>query len=61
MSDPERAHVAETLAAVRPVLDRLWRREWRVLITGATNARERDAASLFQARPLELLDSMVQR
>lgn len=54
----ETADTAELLDAVRPSVDRLRRGEWRLLLTGPRNSAERDEAAMFQARLLELLESL---
>lgn len=50
---------AETVAALRPIAERLRRGEWRVLVTGPRTSTERDLAAMFQARVLDLLDSFA--
>lgn len=53
--------VVEALSSLRPQLDRLRRRQWRVLIMGPTSPRERDEAATFAARLLDLADALEGR
>ena len=56
----ERPDLADTVAALRPQLERLRRGEWRLLIMGPATSRERDEAALLSARLMDLADAVVE-
>jgi hypothetical protein len=53
--------ILNAVAGLQPSLDRLRRGEWRVLIMGPKDSRERDAASLFHVHLLDLADALEAR
>ena len=53
--------LTELAVLLRPTYARPRRGEWRVLITGPRTARQREEASLFQARLMELADVLEAR
>jgi len=46
----------DALTALRPMLQRIRRGDWRVMVMGPTSARERDEAATFSARLCDLAD-----
>jgi hypothetical protein len=53
--------ILNAVAGLQPSLDRVRRGEWRVLIMGPKDSRDRDAASLFHVHLLDLADALEAR
>lgn len=53
--------ILNAVAGLQPALDRVRRGEWRLLVMGPQDARERDAASLFHVHLLDLADALEAR
>ena len=58
---PVPVDVLDCVQSLQPLLARVRRREWSVLITGPRTAADRDAAAVLQARLLDLADALEAR